>query len=140
MGKTHVRIEGMDEVQKAMQQAARRMEHQNIEPILRNGAEVMAQAARSAVPRGPTGNLASAIIVKRQGNDDPPVYLAAVDRRRAPHAHLVEFGTGPRYHATTGKYVGHMPPQPFWRPSWDSVRGIIEGMLRNGIAQRVKRG
>lgn len=33
-------------------------------------------------------------------------------------AHLVEFGTGPRYQAN-GRYVGEMPAQPFLRPAFD---------------------
>lgn len=37
----------------------------------------------------------------------------------ARHAHLVEFGSGPRYQATTGRYTGQMPPHPFMRPAWD---------------------
>lgn len=35
------------------------------------------------------------------------------------HAHLVEFGTGPRYHKN-GRYVGEMPAQPFLRPAFDA--------------------
>lgn len=44
------------------------------------------------------------------------------NKRRAPHAHLVEFGTGPRFHKS-GKYVGVMPPDPFVRPAWDRDGG-----------------
>lgn len=46
------------------------------------------------------------------------------DGSHAPHAHLVEFGTGPRYHAS-GKYVGAMPPDPFMRPAWEAHRATI---------------
>jgi HK97 gp10 family phage protein len=37
-------------------------------------------------------------------------------------AHLVEFGTGPRYQKG-GKYVGEMPAQPFLRPAFDAEAG-----------------
>lgn len=48
-------------------------------------------------------------------------YVGAVDAggKGAPHAHLVEFGTGPRHHAS-GKYVGFVAPRPFLRPAWDA--------------------
>lgn len=41
------------------------------------------------------------------------------DGSHAPHAHLIEFGTGPRAHKS-GKYVGFVTPQPFMRPAWDA--------------------
>lgn len=67
--------------------------------------------------------------------------------RNAPHAHLVEWGTGPRFHKS-GKYVGAAAPQPMLTPSWDSLKGqILEGLaasLREEIeatlARRAKRG
>lgn len=45
----------------------------------------------------------------------------------APHAHLVEFGTGPRRHKS-GKHVGAVAPQPMLQPAWDMHR---EAILRN---------
>lgn len=41
------------------------------------------------------------------------------DGSHAPHAHLIEFGTGPRFHAN-GKYVGYVTPEPFMQPAWDA--------------------
>lgn len=46
------------------------------------------------------------------------------DGSHAPHAHLIEFGTAPRFHAS-GKYVGAVSPDPFMRPAWDQYRGKI---------------
>lgn len=40
-----------------------------------------------------------------------------------------EFGTGPRFHAESGKYVGEVPPHPFVRPAWDSTKdGMLDGI------------
>lgn len=47
------------------------------------------------------------------------------DGSHAPHAHLIEFGTGPRRHRS-GKNVGAVTPDPFMRPAWDANKG---GML-----------
>jgi hypothetical protein len=65
----------------------------------------------------------------------------------APHSHLLEFGTEPRFHES-GKYVGAVSPRPMLTPSWDAFRGqILEGLaasLREEIeatlARRAKRG
>jgi len=52
------------------------------------------------------------------------MYVGPVDSegRGAPHAHLIEFGTAPRYHAS-GKYVGAVMADPFMRPAWDMHSG-----------------
>jgi len=52
----------------------------------------------------------------------------AQDGSHAPHAHLVEFGTGPRFHKS-GKYTGEMPPDPFMRPAWDMHKGSLLAKL-----------
>lgn len=46
------------------------------------------------------------------------------DGSHAPHAHLIEFGTGPRHHKS-GKYVGAVSPDPFMRPAWDAHEGQL---------------
>ena len=38
---------------------------------------------------------------------------------------LAEFGTGPRYHKKTRKFVGAMPAQPFLRPAWEQHKDQI---------------
>lgn len=49
-----------------------------------------------------------------------------------PEAHLVEFGTGPRYHKS-GKYVGQVSPQPALQPAWDANKNQI----LNGLGKRL---
>ena len=52
------------------------------------------------------------------------------DGQGAPHAHLVEFGTGPRFHKS-GKYVGAVMPEPFMRPAWDAASpALLEDLKR----------
>lgn len=47
-----------------------------------------------------------------------------------PEAHLIEFGTGPRYHKS-GKYVGAVSPTPMLQPAWDANKHkILEGLGR----------
>ena len=46
----------------------------------------------------------------------------------APHAHLIEFGTGPRY-TKNGAYRGSVSPTPMLQPAWDMRKGqLLEGM------------
>lgn len=66
---------------------------------------------------------------------------------KAPQAHLLEWGTGPRFHKS-GKYVGAVAPQPMLTPSWDARKGqILEGLaaslreeIKAALARRAKRG
>jgi HK97 gp10 family phage protein len=67
--------------------------------------------------------------IARKG--DVAVY-AGPSYPRGAHGHLVEFGTGPRYHKS-GKYVGIMPPEPFMRPAWDGNSGKVLGIMRDEI-------
>lgn len=56
---------------------------------------------------------------------------------------LTEFGTGPRYHRKTGKFVGAAPAQPFLRPAWDQHKNQIlkdfGGMLGQDVERAAKR-
>lgn len=52
------------------------------------------------------------------------------------HAHLVEFGTGPRY-LKNGKYVGEMPPDPFLRPAFDVESGPTIERLKPILAAEI---
>jgi HK97 gp10 family phage protein len=60
----------------------------------------------------------------------------------ARHAHLIEFGTGPRYH-NSGKYVGSVSPQPFMRPAWDATKRAVlmrfTEQMREEVAKSVAR-
>lgn len=54
----------------------------------------------------------------------PPVFMYVGPTVKAPHAHLVEFGTAP--HVLGGRFEGAMhpgtAPQPFARPAWDEQK------------------
>lgn len=53
------------------------------------------------------------------------VYAGARDSK----AHLIEFGTGPRYQRS-GKFAGQVTPHPMLRPAWDMNKARIEKELR----------
>lgn len=56
----------------------------------------------------------------------------------APHAHLVEFGTAPRFHKS-GKSVGRMPANPFVRPAWDGTAEAALGTIKTTLASEIAR-
>lgn len=56
-----------------------------------------------------------------------------------PHAHLIEFGTGPRRQTSTGRYTGVMPAQPMLQPAWDSNRGEMLAILRRELGAAITR-
>lgn len=92
---------------------------------------------------------AAAVVAKRNAlraakGTMPPVMMFVGPSDRAPHAHLVEFGTAP--HINGGKFAGSKhpgtAPQPFVRPAWDATQdialSIITTELRAQIAKAAK--
>ncbi|MBN8187606.1 hypothetical protein JF540_12985 [Salipiger thiooxidans] len=49
-----------------------------------------------------------------------------------PEAHLVEFGTGPRFQKN-GRFTGSVAPQPMLQPAWD----MHKQQLLEGLGQRL---
>ena len=68
------------------------------------------------------------------------LYVGPVDEdgKGAPHAHLLEFGTGPRYHKS-GKFVGAVMADPFMRPAWDQHRGQMLEKLGANIWAEIEK-
>jgi hypothetical protein len=64
-----------------------------------------------------------------------------------PHAHLLEWGTGPRFHKS-GRYLGAVSPIPMLTPAWDAhkeriLQGLADSLrkeLEATIARRARRG
>jgi len=87
--------------------------------ILLKAARKVQKRIKEKAPLGPTGNLKKSTYAKAL----PPtvtqraVAFAGVRARKAPHAHLVEYGHGGPHPA---------PPHPFIRPAWDSIKDEIQ--------------
>lgn len=64
------------------------------------------------------------------GKPDHPSAIVGVDRKKAPHAHLVEFGHGGPHPAG---------PHPFLRPALDAVRSAAVALMGAEINQRIIR-
>ncbi len=141
-----------------------------IDAALLRVAQPIVASAKAKAPKGGTGineskitaSLTLSATQRRQAGAEPKgrrtVYIGV---RPSPVAHLIEFGTGPRW--TTGKarknpakgaksgsktpaYRGVMPPQPFMRPAWDGGKmgalkdlGVILGEEIEKSAARLGR-
>jgi len=119
-------IIGMEELENNIEKVKAQLTADQIEPVLLQGANIIAQAAINNAPTGPTGNLKRGIIAKTltRTSDQPAPAIAAIDYRIAPHAHLVEFG-----HFQTkkkgGPAVKYVAPHPFFRPAWDTNKEAV---------------
>lgn len=147
-----MRLVGARELEANLLELPRRLQSGTLTRALRRVAEPIGDAAKRN--RG-EGDLADKIIVARQlsrrqrrqrGRAAPGTKTIYVGVRPSRHAHLVEFGTGPRY-TKSGAYRGMMPAQPFMRPAWDSQGGrkaldrlgVILGQEIEATARRLAR-
>ena len=124
-----------------------------IEPILMEGAEQLKSYGQPLTPynpnrkifRGKYGHLRDAWVVKKmtRGKNPAPA-LVAMSMAAAPHMHLVENGTKPRYTSLISKrtgrvqlgrsaYRGIMPAKPFFKPAWTTYGPVI----KEGIVSRI---
>jgi len=120
-------LQGVAELKENMQKLPDRMQKPVIRRAMIRLAQPMVMAAQAgmgdSVKTGRTQKriTVSATLSRRQraglvkDKNVITVYLGVQPSRKA---HLIEFGSGPRYHKT-GKYVGQMPASPFLRPAFD---------------------
>lgn len=122
-------IEGTGELEKQLEKIGKSLEDKRLEPIMLARAEKVRDRIIQKAPLGPTGNLRRSPIAKllsrRAGY--PTTAIAGIDRKIAPHAHLVEFGTV------------KMPAHPFFRPAVDEMRDVIMGEIREECKDLVEK-
>lgn len=98
--------------------------------------------AKLLAPEGPTGNLVDSIGVVRargKGRTEMGLVYAGPRRRgknRAPHAHLVEFGTKRRENKR-GANRGVMPAKPFMQPAWNQTKGEVMRVIPVELGRKV---
>lgn len=112
-----------------------------IRPAAQAGAQVYYNEVKVRARRGnevrhmkggrtrPAGLLASAIYQvysKDNSNIDQATYHISWNKSKAPHGHLVEFGTS------------RAPKHPFLRPSFDAVHGVAETAVNAEMYKRLK--
>jgi len=127
-----VEIEGKKEFEATLRNLVNALPNEKVEPVMMEGAKTVAAAAKAKAPRGPTGNLKKAVKAKqlKQISNYPRSAAAVVDRKVAPHANIIEYGTKPR-HQKSGRYTGSGPARPFFRPAVDTNVGRIYTQIKD---------
>lgn len=133
------RIDGLKESLESIERMAKALPPDGVERVLRRGAQVVRKEVIERAHLGPTGNLKKSVRTKKLkrlgfGLNPAPI-IVAVDRKKAPHAHLVEYG-----HALVknGKVIGHVPAYPFWRPALDSKLPHAVSTVERGLVKLVE--
>lgn len=151
-----IKVEGLKELDRALQDMAKSTAKRTVRRAMAKSLEPVAAAARANAPRSKGGgkHVADSIavstkLVKAQAKEargsakESRHLMLMYVGPKEPHAHLVEFGTGPRHHKSSGKFVGSMPPSPFMRPAWDANKqGVLDslaGDLRAEIEKTLAR-
>lgn len=134
-----LKIEGSGDIERALAELPRG----TAKGLMRRAMKKALQPVAEAADASPFAIAVTSKLVASQrrdaGTDRGPnlitLYVGPVqsDGSHAPHAHLYEFGTGPRFHAETGKYVGVQLADPFLRPAWDANRDSMLAILRREI-------
>lgn len=122
-------IEGLQEAIRAVHSIRSALEAKDVENVLLKGARLIQQDMRRRV-KVKTGRLKRAIRVKkakRRGRWNPSAF-AAVDRKKAPHAHLVENGTS------------RAPAHPFARPAAEAMQEPVAREVTEGLRDLVAKG
>lgn len=148
-----VELDGFEDLSRALNELPREVGPGVLRRALKKAGQPVADMANSLAPSD-SGDLGRSYIVTgrliatqraeagRRTRGDVPMYVGANYARGtpnyAPHAHLVEFGTGPRFHAS-GKAVGHMPAQPHFRPAWEQYRTKIVAMIGQELEPIIER-
>ena len=130
-----VEIKGMDKLNKEIDKIVQEMRDD-----LQMGTYEAANAVAAIIRSNAPGSISEAVETRPlpQKEGYPEVTMVGISHAKAPHAHIVEFGTGPRYHAS-GKYVGQMPANPFFRRSIDGARGLIKNRIEERARGPIKR-
>lgn len=150
-----MRLEGFRDMERTLARMKTATAKATVRRAMRRALEPVAEAARATAPVGEDGYndgyLQRSIAVaqhltKRQAREarlreaSDVAYMFVGPS--APHAHLVEFGSGPRFQ-TSGRFVGSMPANPFMRAAWDGNRAevlrILSEQMRTEIDKTVAR-
>lgn len=139
-----MKIEGAGDIERALAELARGTAKGVMRRAMRRALQPVAEAAdNSAFEIAITSRLTPRQYGQARGDRGPSrvtLYVGPVesDGSPAPHAHLVEFGTGPRTHAS-GKYVGAVMADPFMRPAWDANLADMLAILRREVWAEIEK-
>ncbi len=123
-----MKIEGLDKLEANIDKLIKATGKEATGKILIKQAYVIRDRIKDKAPSGPTGNLKRSPIARLMPESDkyPAIAIAGIDRKIAPHAHLVEFGTS------------RAPAHPFFRPAIDETKSEVMEGIRNGLKKNIE--
>lgn len=119
--KPALKIEGLNSLKKGIENLEKTVEKAAGDSAFKSAEEIR-DRIQSKAPLGPTGNLKRSPVARRYGG----VSIAGIDRKIAPHAHLVEFGTS------------HSAAHPFFRPAVAEWKSKVDKRFREDIGGAVR--
>ncbi len=123
------KIKGFKDIEAVLHKMPKKIKRNVLNHAARKGANVILKEARRRAPKSKdrrSGKHLKALlkvgqrIAKRKL--PPGEFVVGVLSGQGNHAALMEFGTGPRYQKTTGRYTGQVAAQPFMRPAYDAKK------------------
>ena len=128
-------LKGLDELEKNVNQMVKDVTSAKTELLLKQ-AQLVRDRIKEKAPLGPStdkkpGSLKAAAyaVALPETTTRPAMAFAGIRPRKAPHAHLVEFGHGGPHPA---------PPHPFIRPAWDELSGTVKSNLAAGLGRVIE--
>lgn len=151
MDSVKLRLTGHEDIDKVLRGLPKQLTHRVLQAAHRAAAKPLVEAEKLTAPEGPTGRLVDSIgIVNIPSRGSASLGEIHVGPRRDGRykggrvAHLVEYGTKPRYTKGKGRYRagtyrGRMKPRPFARPAWDRTRSAVLAGINDNIARSLLR-
>jgi HK97 gp10 family phage protein len=154
-----LKLDGQREVQRLFQDASQAFNPDLIQDAILPAAKIIRDDAKRRVRRGP-GTRSSGgprehlrdLIFATKGKRRDPSVIAGVNQRKAPHAHLVEFGTQPHiirpkdkqylfFKGIFARFAQHpgSVKKPFFRPAIRSKRGQVIEAITEGLRKLLGR-
>ncbi|RME67248.1 MAG: hypothetical protein D6782_02930 [Alphaproteobacteria bacterium] len=142
-----VEVDGLRDLERAMGGLSRATNRRIAGRVLKKALEPVIEMARRLAPdRDPAApglkeSLTVATRINRKYVDIPPAPTEVVrwgGPAALPHAHLVEFGTGPRKRKD-GRSTGIMPPKPFLRPAWDANERRVLETIKASLGEEIEK-
>jgi HK97 gp10 family phage protein len=129
--KAQIYLKGIEKLERQANKVIKEVNSEK-QKLLLDNARLVRDRIRSKAPLGPTGNLkkaayASSLPASLSGR---AVAFAGIRPRKAPHAHLVEYGHAGPHPA---------PPHPFVRPAWDEMKDQVKRNIQVGLGRAVER-
>ena len=163
-----VKIEGLKQLEKNLEQFSRATSRAVVKRALRKAAKPIQETAKSyapyqygtleksikITPTAPKGHeVGKAAFAKAmsEGRSRSEAVTALRDARREnplvemfviakdPVAHMIEFGTDERFNKNTGGSYGSVAPDPFMRPAFDLKASVSLSIIKKHLSEEIEK-